>query len=625
MIFPYRPRGRQLDIVDLVKRSVSAGGTAIFESGTGTGKTVCSLAGALEGTPKGKKIVYITRTKSQHRQVIQECRRISENREVVCIGIQGRNPSTCPFMKGDPELAGGTPEELSRLCSDLKKKGKDGCKYYRLMDDNELSAHEAFLKSEQPDMEEFISYAESKDTCPYELMKALLPKAEVVVAPYAFLFMPNVRMHFLNWLNVHMNDIVIIADEAHNIPDNLRDVMTSRYSEYSIRMTQKEAAEWNDPDVYPDIKVSAVASALSDCMSEAVREYVKDDDGLIPPYFLEEGMMSSLGVTSVALNKIYRSLVDLGEIVSERKQKEKKLPRSYIGSMGKFLQLWTMTDEEMFVKLITAPPNASFESYCMDPYPAAEPFRECYASVHMSGTLQPLEQYAQLLGLEDAAMESFPSPFDPDNLMTIHIDDASTKFDDMMADPGNLKRLEEHTVNIVTAAEVNSAVFFPSYAMMDNFIDDGVTERFRKDVYYERKGSEQTELMEEIQRFKGSDNAVLFAVAGGRVSEGIDFPDRDLEVAVLVGIPYPKPNAKLSALTRYCDIRYGDGWDQAVRSPTIRKMRQTIGRLIRSETDIGAAVILDKRTATIKELNATLSADPKKDIIEFFRRKRRIP
>jgi len=400
-------------------------------------------------------------------------------------------------------------------------------------------------------------------------------------------------------------------------------VLTNQYSEYSIRMTQKEASEWNDPFVHSDIRVSSVASALANCMSEAVAEYVKEDDGLIPPYFLEEGMMSSLGVTSVTLGKIYKAMVDFGEIVAEQKRKKRKLPRSYIGSMGRFLQIWSMCDEEMFVKLINAPPNASFECYCMDPYPAAEPFRLCHSSIHMSGTLQPLDQYVQLLGLDGAAAESFPSPFDPDNLMTAYVDDASTKFDDMIADPQNLKRLEEHTVNIVTAVEANSAVFFPSYAMMDRFIEDGVTERFRKDVYYERKGSEQTELMEEIERFKGSENAVLFAVAGGRVSEGIDFPDRDLELAILVGIPYPKPNARLEALTRYCDIRYGDGWGQAIRSPTVRKMRQAIGRLIRSETDIGAAVILDKRAATIKELNASLSADPRKDANEFFRRKRK--
>jgi hypothetical protein len=40
-------------------------------------------------------------------------------------------------MKDDPELAGGTPEELSRLCSDLKKKGTAGCRYYRVVGSEE--------------------------------------------------------------------------------------------------------------------------------------------------------------------------------------------------------------------------------------------------------------------------------------------------------------------------------------------------------------------------------------------------------------------------------------------------------------------------------------------------------
>lgn len=618
MLFPYMPRGPQLDIVDFVRTAATQGSNAVFESGTGTGKTVCSLTGALEAiSGTNRKLVYVTRTKSQHRQVIQECRKISERKNIVCIGIQGRNPSTCPFMKDDPELSSGTPDELSRLCSDLKRRKSDGCKYYREMGSEEKNKHLRFLSSNHPDAEEFIRYASSENLCPYELMKALLPDADVVVAPYAFLLTPRIRQHFLNWMNVHLEDLVIIADEAHNIPDYLREVMTTQYSEYGLRMTVKEAQEWNDPEIYNGISVTDLTTAFSECISDAISEYLVEDDGLVPPYFLEEGLMSSLSVSSVALDKMYKTLDDIGNIVSERKRLQKKLPRSYMGSLGRFLQSWTMCDEEMYVKLITAPPNASFESYCMDPFPAAEPFRVCYSSIHMSGTLQPLDQYGRMLGL-NAAEQCFPSPFDPANLLTLYVDDSSTKYDEMIADPGNMARLQDHTIKAVVAEKRNSAVFFPSYSMMERFIGDGVLEKIGKEIYYERQGTDQTELMGEIGKFRISDNAVLFAVAGGRVSEGIDFPDKDLEIAVLVGIPYPKPNAKLSALTRYCDIRYGDGWGQAVRSPTIRKMRQTIGRLIRSETDRGVAVILDKRAAAIKELNAVPSEDPSKDMISFF-------
>ena len=621
MLFPYEPRASQLEIVDFVRSAVEKGSSVVFESGTGTGKTVCALTGVLETTLDSKrKVVYLTRTKSQQKQVISECRKISEKRSIVSIAVQGRNDSTCPFMKDDPELATGTPEEMSRLCSELKKKkGLEGCPYYSEMDPGKIQNATNFLKKDHPDSEELTAYAVKQGLCPYELMKVLLSYADVVVAPYPFIMMPRVRGHFLQWLNACIEDIVIIVDEAHNVPDYLRDIMTAKYTETALSLMEKESSKIGDPDLLNGIRAPDVAKAFRQCMNDAISEYLRGEDGLIPPYYLEEGMMTYLSVSSVSLDKIYRALVDIGETVAEKKRLNRKLPRSYMGSFGRFLQMWTASDDEMFVKLITEPPNASFESYCMDPAPAAEPFRQCYASVHMSGTLQPIEHYTQMLDIT-ARRETFPSPFDPSNLMTLHVEDSTTKYDEMLRDPDNMRRLKDHVVRIISSEKRNSAVFFPSYSMMESFIRDGVPERLNRTVYYEKQDQGQPELMDEIERFKVSGNGVLFAVSGGRVSEGIDFPDRDLEIAVLIGIPYPKPCARINALVRYCDIMHGDGWGIAIRTPTVRKMRQTIGRLIRSETDRGVAVILDKRAAAINELNAKPSADPGKDVNEFFSR-----
>lgn len=617
-LFPYAPRKYQTDIVELIRAAASNGDTVVMESGTGTGKTICSLTGMLEySLNAGKKVVYITRTKSQQKQVISEAARISGIRRLVCIGVQGRSTSTCPFMRTDSELSAGTPEEMSHLCSDLKRRKTDGCPFYTEMDKDEVDRHLRYVTNNNPDPEQFIEYAGSNGRCPYELNKALLPYADIAVVPYAMLLMPNIRQHFLNWLNVTIEDVVVITDEAHNIPDYLREVMTIRFSEYGLRMTDKESSEYNNPEIHNGIAVSDLTDAVRQAMSEAMTEYLGEDDGLVPPFFLEESLMSLLGVSSVSLDRMYRALEDLGEIVVEKKRQMKKLPRSYMRSLGRFLQRWSMVDNDVHVKLITAPPNPSFESYCLDPYDAAEPFRSCHASVHMSGTLEPLDEYAEMLGL-NAVCRTFPSPFDPANLLTLYTDDSSTRFEDMAYDPDNLGRLESHVVGTVTSVRRNSAVFFPSYSMMDTFINDGVTERIGKDMYYERRGTEQSELMDSIGKFRKAEDGVLFAVSGGRVSEGIDFPDKDLEMAVLVGIPYPKPNAKLSALVRYCDIRYGRGWDKAIRSPTLRKMRQAIGRIIRSETDRGAAVILDRRAATFAELNAHVCDNIPETISSFF-------
>jgi DNA excision repair protein ERCC-2 len=47
-LFPYRPRPSQVEIVKAVQEALDQGKHLVMESGTGTGKTICSLVGALQ-------------------------------------------------------------------------------------------------------------------------------------------------------------------------------------------------------------------------------------------------------------------------------------------------------------------------------------------------------------------------------------------------------------------------------------------------------------------------------------------------------------------------------------------------------------------------------------------------
>ncbi len=66
----------------------------IFESGTGSGKTICVLAAALTyALDNHKKIIYTTRTNAQQQQVIHEMRAIqkkSQEKRIYGVGMQGR-------------------------------------------------------------------------------------------------------------------------------------------------------------------------------------------------------------------------------------------------------------------------------------------------------------------------------------------------------------------------------------------------------------------------------------------------------------------------------------------------------------------------------------------------------
>ncbi|MBR3477153.1 MAG: ATP-dependent DNA helicase, partial [Candidatus Methanomethylophilaceae archaeon] len=214
------------------------------------------------------------------------------------------------------------------------------------------------------------------------------------------------------------------------------------------------------------------------------------------------------------------------------------------------------------------------------------------------------------------------SVFPPENLLSIYSEEVSMRYEERFQEE-NYRRTTELLVSTINAADVNTAVFFQSYSVMDRMLEDGIAERIGRTAFYERRGMPQKELMDSIEGFRMSERSVLFCVLGGRISEGIDFPDKALELAVIVGVPFPKPTAKLRALRRYYDTRFGDGMGFVSIIPASRKMRQAIGRLIRSETDRGAAVVLDRRVATLRDVSAVRSDDIVGDVRRFLTGERR--
>jgi DNA excision repair protein ERCC-2 len=141
-------------------------------------------------------------------------------------------------------------------------------------------------------------------------------------------------------------------------------------------------------------------------------------------------------------------------------------------------------------------------------------------------------------------------------------------------------------------------------------------------VFREDQKLSQDSLMRVVEDFKSyRPKGVLMATAQGRVSEGLDFPDEELEMVLVVGIPYAPPSISHDALKSWCQSRFGEwkGIEYAVKVPAYRKMAQAIGRLIRTETDVGAAVILDRRAKQFSTyMSMEPSKDPAQDVVDFF-------
>ena len=617
-LFPYEYRPGQRELVRFISNTVDDGMSPVVEAGTGTGKTVSALAATLPTVlERGMKVIYLTRTKSQQKQVIREAAAVGHG--ILCVGLQGRTAASCPMMRDDPDLASGTSEEISKLCSEYKRRdaGECRCRFYANIEHTDIDSWVERIREEHPEPEGFARLCEEAELCPYEMLKYALPHADVIAASYPFVFMPQILARLVDWIGIPLHRTVIVVDEAHNLPDYLRDVQTFEYSRAALDLAEKEARENGDSEVHEGLTVTDIVGVLREVLGYAVKEYLIDDDGILPPYFLEDEIMSRLGMTSVSIMRIVQALEDIGDSIAERKKQRRKLPRSYIGSMGRFMRAWLTGSEDCHVRLVLGGDNPCFQSYCMDPSGASDPLNECFASVHMSGTLEPIDAYIRDIGLDRAVPTTLNGFFPRENLLTLYSDEVSMRYEDRFIE-SNYARLSQLLYDTVNSVRVNTAVFFPSYQFMDRMLDDGVASDLGRDIYYERRDMPQEELMEVFDSFRTSEGSVLFCVTGGRISEGLDFPDKSLELAVLIGIPYPKPTAKMRAMTRYYDAKFGDGRLYVSIIPASRKMRQSIGRLIRSETDRGVAVILDRRAASLRDISPMLCGDIPAAVTSFF-------
>ena len=626
VVFPYSPRPGQDRLTGLLSSACNERAHLVVESGTGTGKTVCALSACVEFCKsRGKKLLYLTRTNSQQRQVMVELREIAEREKVFGVALQGRK-NMCPLARTDSELSQGNPEELSKVCSERKARvlrGDDGaCKFYACTVSEDLSPIMRYARDELPTAEEFAAYCVDRDLCPYEVAKIHVPAADVVTAPYIMFFDRFIRHALLDWMACSPSDIVLIVDEAHNLPSYARELESAELSEVSLKLAEKEIDEFGDPEVAEGISLRDTVMMLAELLDKTVEEYLIDEDGIIPQSQIEEELMFRTHLTSRGLTGLFGQAINFGEMVRDNRKLSGRLPRSYIHGTAGFLVFWQGLDESEYVKLITKyDTTKAFEAFCLDASLACKPILECHASIHMSGTLKPLSEYRDSIGLpKDARLAEVPSPFPQENRLVLYVDDVTTKYEDIERDESMVERLGDYISELLTNVPRSTIVFYPSYAIMEKISKRTRASSFGRPVYFEQRGMGQGDFMKVISDFKLSPGkSLLHAVSGGRVSEGLDFPGSEMELAIIAGIPYPKPTSKQKALQHFCEIRFGMGWEHAVKAPTARKLEQAIGRLIRSESDRGVAIILDKRAVHFKDtIEARKCEDPVSEVKGFF-------
>jgi ATP-dependent DNA helicase DinG len=236
-------------------------------------------------------------------------------------------------------------------------------------------------------------------------------------------------------------------------------------------------------------------------------------------------------------------------------------------------------------------------------------FRDNCSCIMTSATLSvgrpDLAYFRQRIGANDVEPSLLGSPFDFQKQMRMFV----VK---QMPDPRDARyeeALEHWIAHFVEKTDGRAFVLFTSYRGMQQ-VSERMAEFFSQkkfNLLVQGGGSPRGKLLDE---FRTTPRSILFGTDSFWM--GVDVPGEALSNVIITRLPFAVPDHPLvEAKLELIEERGGDAFAEYSLPEAILKLRQGVGRLIRTKSDRGIVVILDNRVVTRPYGRAFLQALPK--------------
>ncbi len=574
-------------------QAIVSRGSLLAHAPTGMGKTDAVLAAALtSAVEEGATAFFLTPKTSQHRIALEVARGIMKKHGLRfgVTDLVGRG-RMCLDAK-----AAASPEFYS-LCRRKREKGK--CMFFEQFKASRKESVERVKKNGAPSHLELVEDARLLGVCPYELSLEAAKASKLVIADYNHFFVPSIRQSLLTRMNRKIGDLVVVVDEAHNLCSRMRSERSATLKPQWAARAGEEAKRVGDGELAMQLRQLALdlEAFLRDRTRKAGEAEVTKEELLA--FF-----SSAAGFA--------QELFDCGEAFLEQQDGG----GSACLRMAGFLEVWLSAGGD-YARVAEA--EKGFKCRALDARPLTAVANEAMAAIAMSGTLLPLEMHRDLLGFDAGKTElkEYPSPFPPENRLNLLVGDVTTRFSERNA--LQYSAIAFKVQKIIEEAGGRTAVFFPSFGVMRE-----ITARIDSKVVQQRPEMNSSDTEGVMLEFKET-NGVLFAVAGGKLAEGVDYCNGEIKCAVVVGLPVEQKSLEQEALIGYYDRLFGRGWEYAVVFPAVNKALQAAGRGIRKQTDKMVAVFMDERygkglyrKCLPQDFRATRTAEPWMHFKSFF-------
>jgi len=592
--FPYgKARPHQDEFITTVNKALNDRKSVLIEGSNGLGKTISALSAVLPiAVKKDLKILYVARTHRQHDRVIDELRAIYKQHPISGVSIRGRNEMCLNVFASK---GASDSRSLMEVCEMLKSKGR--CPYHT----NVQNRSWEYLQMQQevarrPYMgSEILRSCKKKELCAYDLVKGALSEARVIALSYLYVFDPIIRTAFLKNLETELSKIILVVDEAHNLPETAIDISGSQLTSFVMKAAETEAERYDYRDIEQFIHYFRTEI-------ETLTDKVHKEE--IIPASRIKSIIEKGGIQNP--RSFFEHIHETGLAIRKSMLAEGRNPRSYINSVGEYLQKWIETAEDdsyinVASRYFTKEGNKTgkLEIAALDPSKITAPvFSSTYANVIMSGTLQPLEAYARITHLsQDTVQFLAPSPFPKEHVFSAVCSGVTTSMENRTSKM--YQTMIERINEVVNSTPTNTGIFTASFQVLNALLSEGLEEQLLKPLYCEKSGMTSKANEKLVQDFKvcgDRGGAVFLGVQGGRTSEGVDFPGNQMNSVLVVGVPYAEPTPRVRAQIDYYERCFpGRGREYGYTLPAMKKSTQAAGRPIRTLEDKGAIVFLDYR------------------------------
>jgi DNA excision repair protein ERCC-2 len=627
--FPYAEyRPHQREMLAFAAEIAREGGIGMIDAPTGSGKS--SVVASLLAERKNRKIVIAVRTVSQLTTFIRELALVKKKQQMLKTVYLVGKKSMCP-LGGEGDVyrrCDGVKTFSSALMRERAEKGalvpiKDPfiIQQIRRMDREHpiicpyFIASRQFVpgdtggikmvpsttvrsKSEQVLIDpvrpqELAGFA--GNICPYELMMHAAKNADVIILNYHHLFDREIREQLYANLNVESQDMMLLIDEAHNCGDTIQSIESVGLAEKDLEQAIRELSGMKRHH-----KGAEAVQHVLPRLTEFIRGLVNStepEDWFDPGIFDRTIVRGSLWKD---MGDIVDELMGLAETIRDRNQKAGEFRETAIERLTTFLYrlsqsshnpayltIYKKTEEGIVLEVRNIDPSAPLSEICST--------HAC--CIMISGTLSPVESFRRLY-FNDAkvATLALPNSFPKENRLICCATDITTAY--------SLRQNRENTEKIVhyitafAALRKNLAIYFPSYQILETYAALASPHISRRKIYIEPRDAvgAGAALNEFLALPSQGESGIMFAVCGGKWSEGLDYRGEMLSGAMVVGLPLAPFTRVRKMVIEYFRHKYGEeGEFLCYTLPAINRALQALGRVLRTPEDRGVLVLGERR------------------------------